>query len=262
VSILAVVATLGTRMDTLERTLRSIRSQDAPSVDMVLVTPKTDDAGIRRLASKYSASVDRDPGSGLTAALSVGLEKARGQLAFMWLADDDELTDGSLNATWTALRAVPDRVMVYGNVIYVDAAGDQIAASGLGQLAPRLMGYGPNLLPQPGSLALTEAVRSVGGFDDDLKYAPDLDLFLRLKSIGKIVHIDRLVARYTWHPDALTVKNRLASLREAEAVRRRYRRGLGRVLGYPADWATRVIVTRASRRLTSRARKMEGNARA
>jgi len=254
VSILAVVPTAGARSATLQQTLRSIRDQGMADLDILIVTPVSGEELVAPLADRYGAALASDPGSGLTAALSEGLRRASGYDAYLWINDDDELTEGSLAATWGALSSREDRVLVYGNVEYVDTTGRHIATSKLGRFAKHLMAYGPNLLPQPGSLARTDAIVAAGGFDDTLRYAPDLDLFLRLRAFGELAHIDRVVARYTWHPDALTVQYRRTSLREAEEVRRRYRGPIGRILGYPADLATRLFVSQASRRLTARAR--------
>lgn len=250
--ILVVIPTLGRRLDTLTATFESIVSQNGPSTDIVLVSP--DDAtGARDLAETHGAVLATDPGTGMSPALSVGLAAAGGQRWFAWLNDDDILTPGSLAATSAALASRPDAAMVYGDVQYMDPAGLPLTLSRAGRLAAWLFRYGPNLIPQPGSLARLDAVLDVGGIDDSLQYAMDQDLFLRLRGVGPIIHVPRTVARYTWHPNALTVENRQASILEAERVRHRYQSRWGSVLLRPADIATRATVRYGSDRVSKRA---------
>ena len=49
----------------------------------------------------------------------------------------------------------------------------------------------PTLIPQPGSLIRRSAWEHVGGLDERLHYAMDLDLFLRLRRFGVIVRPHR-----------------------------------------------------------------------
>lgn len=252
-SLLAVVPTLGTRLDSLERSLRSLREQNQSDIEVVIVSPRIDDPPIREIADRYGAVLREDPGTGLAAALNRGLAAESGQGNFLWLNDDDVLLPGALQSGLEALKIDASRVMVYGNIEYVDPQGHHLTMSRLGPTAQWLMTLGPNLVPQPGSIARLDAIVRVGGFDEDLQFALDQDLFLRLRQLGRIAHINRTVARYTWHPDALTVKNRQMSIREAEMVRRRYRGPVGRIVAFPADLATRGVVTLASQRLTRRA---------
>jgi len=252
-SLLAVVPTLGTRPDLLERTLRSLDEQADDTMSIVIVTPRVDDPATQEMTNRFDADLRGDPGSGLAAALNRGLAAGSDQDYFLWLNDDDVLLPGAIDACREALKSDTSAVMVYGNIEYVDPLGRHLTTSRLGPVAQWVMTIGPNLVPQPGSIARLDAVRRVGGLDEGLQFALDQDLFLRLRKVGRIVHIDRTVARYTWHPDALTVKNRQLSIREAEMVRRRYRGPIGHVIAYPADLATRGIVALASQRLTRRA---------
>ena len=252
-SVLAVVPTLGTRPDLLENAVVSLADQRVDTMTIVIVTPHIDDPSTEQIARQFGTGIRKDPGSGLAAALNQGIAAAIDHDYFLWLNDDDVLLPGAVDACIEKLEADPSVVMVYGNIEYIDPRGNHLTMSRLGPTAQWLMTFGPNLVPQPGSIARLSSVRSVGSLDESLHYALDQDLFLRLRREGRIIHIDRTLAKYTWHPDALTVQNRQSSIREAERVRRRYRGSVGRVIAVPADIATRLVVTVASRHLTKRA---------
>jgi len=218
--VLLVVPTLGQRTALLAATLASVTGQRGVGVDVVTVVP-TGAVAARDLATAAGAAVVDDPG-GLTAAIAAGFATADGQRYLAWLGDDDLLAPGSLAATVAALDADPTAVAAFGYCRYIDGAGRTVATSRAGRLAPLLLGWGPNLLPQPGALFRADAVAAVGGLDPTLSYAMDLDLYLRLRRRGRLVAVPRTVSAFRWHADSATVSGRDASIAEHQAVQRRY----------------------------------------
>jgi hypothetical protein len=217
---LVVVPTLGDRTGYLEQTLQSLREQTVP-VDVALVTPRAA-ADARRLAVDFGAEVLDDPG-GLSAAVNLGLAAADPRHLFgNWVGDDDLLAPESVERATQVLRARPDVAVVYGHCSYIDGEGRQLWVSRAGRLAPAMLGWGPNLIPQPGMLFRLGDFTAVGGLDESLRYSMDLDLLLRLKQRGRLVDLGEPVSSFRWHADSLTVSSRRSSLAESEAVKRRY----------------------------------------
>jgi GT2 family glycosyltransferase len=248
--VLLVIPTLGRRVDLLRRTLESIRDQVPHRADVVIVCPPVAEGAVK-LAAEFSARVVDDPG-GMTAAINAGLVQAEpGHEYFNWIGDDDLLTPGSLAATVGALDADPAAVAAFGYCDYIDAADRVLFTSRAGGLAPWLMTWGPDLLPQPGALFRLATVREVGGLDPTLNYAMDLDLMLRLRRRGTFVNTGRTLSCFRWHPTSTTVANRAESLAEAERVKRRYlspaQRRLAPVWEGPVRAATRLAARRVNR---------------
>ena len=222
--VLLVIPTLGRRIGTLNQTLLSVSTQRANgtvAADLVVVTPPAA-VEARRLAAKVGARIVDDPG-GLGAAINAGLACASATHEYgNWLSDDDLLTPGSLETTIAALDAAPTAAGAFGHCDYIDELGARLFTGRAGRLAPWLMRWGPNLVPQPGALFRLDAVRAVGGVDPSLSYAMDLDLLLRLRKRGRLVDTQRTVAAFRWHDESTTVANRSLSLAEAEQVKRRH----------------------------------------
>ena len=249
--ILIVVPTLGQRTEFLKRTLSSIADQGVP-VDVVLVTPPTAQEA-RAIGATYGASLLDDPG-GLSAAINLGMSQAEAEHEFVnWLGDDDTLAEDSLLAVCSALDRDPRASAAFGRCLYVDEHDNPLWVSQAGRAAPRVITWGPNLVPQPGMLIRREAWLAVGGLDTTLKYTMDLDLLLRLKRWGPLVSVPRIVSTFRWHVESLTVAERDASLAESEAVKRRYLPGVAAALAPawegPVRWATK----RAAANVTKRA---------
>ena len=109
-------------------------------------------------------------------------------------------------------------MVAYGACTYIEDAGRTITVSRAGDLATRILGWGPDLVPQPASLTRLESLLAAGVYDESLRFAMDLDMFLRLKRLGPFLSTRREVAAFRWHADSLTVANRSLSLAESEAV--------------------------------------------
>lgn len=139
-----------------------------------------------------------------------------------WIGDDDLLTENSLEDTVSALKENPSSPVAFGNCIYIDSNDQQIFISKAGKIAPWLMTWGPNLLPCPGSLFRKTSLDSVGDFDENNKYSMDLEMFLRLRKLGKFTYVNNSLASFRWHSDSMSVASRAAATKEAEAVKRKF----------------------------------------
>jgi GT2 family glycosyltransferase len=250
-----VVLTLGQRDEFLAQTLASIRSQDSEPADIVVVVPPGA-TGARLLANDANAVVLDDPGS-FGAAVAAGLAAASSRHVYMnWIGDDDLLAEGALAAAARALDDNPSAAVAFGDCEYIDSTGHLLWTNRTGRIAPWLMTWGPDLVPQPGALVRATALRAVGGIDTTLFYALDLDLWLRLRRVGRFVYTGRALAAFRWHQTSSTVANRGKSLDEAQAVKRRYyspgQRRAAFLWERPVRGATRL----AARRLNSRASRM------
>ncbi len=213
-----VVPTLGTRPEFLAECLASIRA--AGECHVVLVRPNgcsLDPA----LAVHIDTQVD-DPGIGLAAAINAGMASLPASVRYAnWLGDDDRLIAGSLSLAREALER-RGAVLAYGGCRYIDADGHQLWLNANGRWAAPLMRYGPQLVPQPGSLFDRHVFDSIGGLDESLKWAFDLDLFLRLSRRGRVTFVDATLAEFRWHDGSLSVGGRMGSVTEASAIRRRF----------------------------------------
>lgn len=219
--VLVILPTLGNRIEYLKETLESIAKQQTGLYEIAIIYPLTN-TKVASLAKKYNAISLPDPG-GLSAALNVGVAAAKSHHIFIsWIGDDDLLAAGSLLNTVSALRNHPSSPVAYGYCDYIDKDGLFLFKSQAGSLAPWIMSWGPNLLPLPGALFRTSAIKKVGGFDESNKYSMDLDIFLRLRKIGRFVNTKKTLASFRWHTDSMSVASRDKATKEAENVKRKY----------------------------------------
>lgn len=251
-TVLVVLPTLGDRLETLAHTLESVAAQ-RPDVDLTLalVAPvKAVDA--RKLGQSMGALIVDDPGTGISEAINRGIDARTTETYYAWIGDDDLFRPGGLRELIGLMESEPRAVVAFGGCDYIDALGRTITTSNAGGLAVFLLPWGPDLVPHPGSLIKLDALRDIGAFDPALKYTMDLDAFLKLRALGKFVWTRKSVSAFRWHPESLTVSNRLASSREAESVKRRHLPGALRPVSglwhYPIRWASAFAAGRVNAR--------------
>jgi len=247
-----VVPTLGTRIASLGRALDSLTAQreDLPAhlpLTVAVVVP-TDRTVARGRAQAAGAEILDDPGS-FAGAINLGLHGGGGLLG--WLNDDDELLPGALARIATALLDDDRAVAAFGQCWYVDADDRPLWLSAHGRWAPAILGWGPDLVPQPGMLIRAEAWQEVGGLAADLDFAVDLDLLLRLRRLGRLHYLPSPVARFRWQEGTKSGSERADALLEARRGKWAHAPGPGRALLPLTEPVVRWASHRAARRLSS-----------
>lgn len=192
---------------------------------------------------------------GQTDALVAGFGAARGQL-LGWLNADDILEPGTLKAIHDLFVESPDVVMISGVSLFIDPTGRVIGAMATPK-TPSSQGLVQTRInpPQPSTFFRADAYSRVGGLDRNLNLAFDVDLWIKLATVGRyLVLPDRVLARYRVHPRAKSERMAWASAREDLRVRRRngmaWRSNAGRELFWlvyvrralsPLRWLRRVV---------------------
>lgn len=246
--ILLVVPTLGRRLDTLDRTLASVADQAGAHVDVVIVA-KTNSPELDAVARRHGARIMTHPGN-ISAAVNAGFAQAESAHRYAcWLGDDDMLYPGALMHASAALESQPAAVVAYGACNYISIDGKLLFTRRPPPLAPRLLQFVPGLIKQEACLFRLSDVRALGGLNETLKYTMDLDLLLRLRRKGSFIRVNRVTAAFCWHPDSITVANRMVSLAEAQEVQRVNSRGIARTLHPLWKPAVRALILAMTRKI-------------
>lgn len=215
-----IVPTMGTRPELLEMCIRSIRAAGCGIVHVVIPEPEKVS---HLLESGQITKVVEDPREGLAAAINAGIASLPETVLYTnWLGDDDLVTPDSIRVARDVLELNPRTSLAFGACEYINAAGDVIFRSKSGRWAPLLMYVGPQMVPQPGSLFRVADFRAVGGLDNSYKYAFDLDLLMKLRSLGRFRYINQTLSKFRWHSDSLSVVGRSESVNEASNIRRKH----------------------------------------
>lgn len=234
-----VIPTLGTRHSLLVASLQSIRN--CGDVHVCVVAPTNtnfDDLTSLGLVNQIVI----DPMRGLPAAINSAISQLPNEIKYVnWLGDDDLLTPGSIEIALSHIKE-KSAGFVFGACEYIDVNGKVIGKNRSGEWAMWLLQYGPDLVPQPGALFSRTAFESVGGLDENLGWAFDLDLFLKFKKSVSWCYIPKTLAQYRWHSETLSTGRRSEMVAEARNVRRGHLGAVARVMSPVWEVPTSVAV--------------------
>jgi glycosyltransferase involved in cell wall biosynthesis len=195
---------------TLPAALASVRAQDYPDVEHVVVDGGSTDGTLDLLEAAEGVRWTSEPDRGLSHAVNKGLERARGDVVG-WLNADDVYLPGALRRVGEALRARPEAPWATGRCRIVGAAGEDIRApvTAYKDLLLRHYSYGllltQNFVSCPSTFVRKAALERVGALDERFRYSMDYDLWLRLGRLGDPVVLDAPLAAFRMAEGSLSM---------------------------------------------------------
>jgi glycosyltransferase involved in cell wall biosynthesis len=208
----------------LMRALRSVSSQrKVRPLETVVVDDGSGD-GTAQVASSFGARViEKKHNEGLSAARNDGIRLATG--AAQWVAlldDDDEWLPDHLFTLWSN-RA--DHVLVSGTAIVLGSSENSHGArrsSGEILRSPARLLFPQNSVTTSAVMVRRDVLAEVGGFDGHLRYAEDLDAWLRVLERGTGLVVGDVTCLYLQHTRQLS-SNRVGMMSANEAILAKYR---------------------------------------
>jgi glycosyltransferase involved in cell wall biosynthesis len=235
----------------LERTIRSVLDQDYSDLEYFVMDGGSTDRSaeiIRRHESRL-AGWACEPDQGQAHAIEKGFARSTGAV-LAYLNSDDAYRPGALRAAAEAFQAHPEADLIYGDVVFVDAAGRPLVLDVLPRFSRSDL-WRVCVIPQPAAFWRRRLWESVGGFNREFTFAFDYDFFLRAATLGRFLHVPRLMAEFRYHAAAKSTRARETWAAEDRILRER---ALGREEWNLADrlrlkWLTaRQIAAIAARR--------------
>jgi glycosyltransferase involved in cell wall biosynthesis len=207
---------------TLADTLASVRAQTCQDIEHIFVDGGSTDATLDmieayRLPRKLLL---RDVTGGISRAMNHGIAAASGELV-AHLHSDDYYAGADVLASVAARLAGSGRDWLFG-AIDVLRDGALAAAPPLHPFSYFSLASGKTFIPHPATFVRRALFARAGAFDERLKYAMDIDLWLRLAAIGAPATLDRPLAVFREHAGSVSSANKIAARREEFSVRRRH----------------------------------------
>lgn len=214
-----VIPTLGERPDYLVEAISSLPSASS-GISISIVAPELRINELRNVVSGTNVRFIADPGQGLARALNVAIEALPEKCNFVaWLGDDDLLNANLLPLSLLELRGDPNVVATYGDIDLIDFESEVFMRFRTTKHAAKTIRFGPNRVPQPGSVLRRSAFLEIGGLDESFRFSFDSDMFMRLSKKGEVRYVPGCVASFRWHNESLSAGQSEASIREASRAR-------------------------------------------
>jgi glycosyltransferase involved in cell wall biosynthesis len=182
-------------------TLDSIFSQDYPNLELIVMDGQSSDNTVevlKRYDGKPGYVWRSEPDRGVTDAVNKGLALASGEICGIQ-SSDDYYTPGAIRAAVDAMSANPDVLLVYADAEYIDAdgrktGGTQIADYSLNDLLARR-----TFIMQSSCFFRTQVAKDLKGWQQEVSYVADNDLWLRIALKGPCQKIAGVWSRYRIH---------------------------------------------------------------
>ncbi len=183
IDISVVIPTFNRRV-LVERAIRSVLAQTLPLDEIIVVDDGSTDGTLDHLTALFGDRIRciRQDNRGVSSARNLGLRIARGRYLTL-LDSDDEWLPEKTRAQWEWLEAHPDFGMVLCDVVrrFPDGSTELFRRRTMLPADGDIFGdvlFEPTLVPASVMLR-RDVARQVGGFDEQLPTAEDLDFHLK-----------------------------------------------------------------------------------
>lgn len=198
----------------LKEAIDSVLRQDFENFELILVDDGSTD-GTLAILQKYEEQdfrcrVFSGPNRGIIASRNLGIAHAGSD--FIALMDADDICMPSRISTQLKyLLAHPECVAVGSKVQLIDPSGRPLktllfATHHLDIDGAHLSGHGGAII-NPSALIRKEAIVEVGLYQEEFRYAEDLDLFLRLAEVGQLANLPDILLQYRQHTSSIGYKH-------------------------------------------------------
>jgi glycosyltransferase involved in cell wall biosynthesis len=206
---------------TLAKTIQSVQSLDYPSVQHIFVDGGSTDGTLEIVKSCCpDAIVLHNIKGGISHAMNVGTANATGDVIAHLHSDDYYKSPDVLTIVESSLSS--GARWAFGNIDILRHGKHVNAEYPMRAFSLSRFAAGRVSVLHPAVFIRRSALNEVGGFDETLKYAMDIDLWFRLGARYQPVLIDRSLAVFREHDGSLSTKNKLQARQEEWRVRQRY----------------------------------------
>jgi glycosyltransferase involved in cell wall biosynthesis len=206
---------------TLADTLASVQRQTCRDVEHIFVDGGSTDGTLDMLAAyPGNKRVLRDVGGGISRAMNQGIEAATGEYVAHLHSDDYYASDDVLATV--AERFDREQVDWVFGTVQVLKDGRLVPPNALMPFSYRSFAAGRAWVAHPAVFIRRAAFERVGMFDEKLKYAMDIDLWLRLGKVARPATVDRPLTIFRDHAGSVSSANKIKARQEEFRVRRRY----------------------------------------
>jgi glycosyltransferase involved in cell wall biosynthesis len=206
---------------TLADTLASVGAQTCQDFEHIFVDAGSTDATLDMLAAYAGNKVLlRDVGGGISRAMNHGIAAASGEFV-AHLHSDDYYISGDVLASVAARLDASRRDWLFGAVAVLKD-GALVAPPPPRPFSYFALASGAAFIPHPAAFVRRSLFARAGMFDEQLRYAMDIDLWLRLAALGRPATLDRPLAVFRDHAGSASSANRIHAREEEWRVRRRH----------------------------------------
>jgi glycosyltransferase involved in cell wall biosynthesis len=204
----------------IEETIRSVLLQGYPDLEYIIMDGDSNDQSVP-VIRKYEPWLTywvSEKDRGQTHAINKGFDRATGKI-LSWLNSDDVLLPGAIVSVAQRISDCNERVLVAGKSEYRDVTGTRsiFVVERIPKTYAQIFSFDP-YFAQPSVFFTRPGLSQAGRLNEDLRYAMDLDLWLRMAETSRICLVERHLSWMRQHDEAKTWRDTLHFLDEIDGV--------------------------------------------
>ncbi|MBQ6616503.1 MAG: glycosyltransferase [Thermoguttaceae bacterium] len=219
----------------LSLAIESVLKQTFKDFEFIIVDDGSTDRSLE-IIRKYEKKDSRirvlvQENQGLAAALNNGIAMARGK--YIARMDDDDISlPNRLQLQYEFMESHPEIVASSCNVIVINKWGDEYdlwkREVDSSVIDSNHVNLGYTSLCHPSAIIKKSAFDAVGGYSSDIRYAQDLDLWLKMGEYGALTNLPEALILYRFHNNAASGAHRQEQYKCVllAVTRARQRRGI------------------------------------
>jgi glycosyltransferase involved in cell wall biosynthesis len=215
---ISIITCTSNSADYLNESIASVLAQDYPDVEYIFVDAGSTDGTLEMIrAMPRPYRLIENMHGGISHVMNAGMRAATGDIITHLHADGYYLRPDVLSAVVRNLES--SRLgWLFGRI--TRSMNGVLQTEGRTQ--PRYS-YAclleRNFIPRPATFVRRELINRVGGFDTNLKYAMDYDLWLKIGCLSEPQQLDEPLAMIREYEGSLFARKRLAAMEEDLVVR-------------------------------------------
>lgn len=215
----------------LPQTIESVLAQDYDDVEYLIVDGGSSDGTVEIIKdyADKSGSIRwiSEPDGGISDAMNKGVAMATGDVVAHLHSDDYYAHRGVLSHVASKFKEYPKIRWLTAGLSFAAEDGRVLKEVRVRKYSYRRLLRG-NILLHPATFIRRDAFQKVGGFNEEVRYCMDYDLFLRLGAISDPLSLDEQLAFFRVHTGSLSVSQSEQAYAEEFEVRLKCLRQLGR----------------------------------
>lgn len=175
--LVSVVTPSFNSMQFVKETIESVKNQDYPNIEHVIVDGNSSD-GTKELLKQYGhLKWISEPDKGQSEAINKGFKMAKGEI-IGWLNSDDTYEPGAVSFAVDCLVSNPGADIICTDVRIIDEKGDMLRIAKAEPFSiERLLES--NVVKQPTVFMRKKVIEAIGGLREDLHYVMDQEFWFR-----------------------------------------------------------------------------------
>jgi glycosyltransferase involved in cell wall biosynthesis len=220
---ISVITPTYNQAEFIEETLLSIEAQAYPNLEYIVVDALSTDATpeiLSRYATRLPMRILREADRGQSDGINKGVRMATGEIT-CWLNSDDRFRPGALQTIGEAFEKNPKAGVVFGRGAKIARDGSEIYTVPFRPFNRRHLRTAYRVV-QPAMFFRRDLYLEIGGLDEDLHYAMDWDLLIRLAAKCDVVALEETLAEIRYYDDTKTSTGGWKRMREIAEIGRRH----------------------------------------